>query len=98
MGMRILYFIDCLGSGGAQRQLVTMAKGFQRRGHEVRFLIYRPGGHFLPELEAAKIPCVCIPKTGHLRRICEVRRVLRQGWQEVVLAFLEGPTLYAELA
>src|ERR1035441_2297030 len=96
--MRILCFIDSLGSGGAQRQLVTMAEGFQRRGHEVRFLIYHPGGHFLPELEAAKIPCDCIPKTGYLRRILEVRRVLRQGWQDVVLSFLEVPNLCAELA
>jgi glycosyltransferase involved in cell wall biosynthesis len=96
--VRILCFIDCLGSGGAQRQLVTMAKGLSRRGHEVRFLTYHPGGHFLPELEAANISCVCIPKTGYLRRVCEVRRVLRKGLQDVVLAFLEAPSLYAELA
>ena len=96
--MRILCFIDCLGSGGAQRQLVTMAIGFKRRGHEVRFLIYHPGGHFLPELEAAKIPCLCIKKTGRVRRIWEVRRALRQGWQDVVLAFQRAPSLYSELA
>lgn len=96
--MHILCFIDCLGSGGAQRQLVGMAKGFQQHGHEVRFLTYHPGGHFLPELEAANIPCVCIPKTRCLRRILEVRRVLRQGWQDVVLAFIEAPNLYAEFA
>ena len=96
--MRILCFIDCLGSGGAQRQLVTMASGFQQRGHEVRFLTYHPRGHFLPELEAAKISCICIPKAGYLRRMWGVRRVLRQGWQDVVLAFIEAPSLYAELA
>ena len=27
-----------------------------------------------------------------------IRRILREGWQNVVLAFLEGPCLYAELA
>ena len=96
--MKILCFVDELGSGGAQRQLITMAKGLLRRGHEVRFLIYHPGGHFLPELEAAKIACVCIPKTGRVRRVLKVRRVLREGRQDVVLAFLEAPSLYAELA
>ena len=96
--MRILCFIDWLRCGGAQRQLVSMGMEFKRRGHEVRFLIYHSGGHFLPELEAAKIPCMCIPETGYLRRILEVRGVLRRGWQDVVLAFLEAPALYAELA
>jgi glycosyltransferase involved in cell wall biosynthesis len=96
--MRILCFIDWLGSGGAQRQMVTMAKGFQQRGHEVRFLTYHPGGHFLPELKAAQIPCTFLPKSGALRRILAVRRVLRRGWQDVVLSFLEVPSLCAELA
>lgn len=96
--MRILFFIDCLECGGAQRQMVTMAKGFQRRGHEIRFLTYHPAGHFLPELEEAGISCACLRKSGYLGRILQVRRVLRQGWQDVVLAFLEAPVVYAELA
>lgn len=96
--MRILCFIDELGSGGAQRQLVTLAIELQRRGHEVRFLLYYPGGHFLPELEQAKIPVICIPKAGRLRRVLMIRRYLRQCWQDAVLAFLEAPSLYAELA
>ena len=78
--------------------MVTMAKGLQRRGHEVRFLAYYPGGHFLPELEAAQIRCGCLPKGGYFRRIRELRRAFRQGCQDAVLAFLEAPALYAELA
>lgn len=96
--MRILCFIDCLGSGGAQRQLVGLAKGFQGRGHEVRLVAYHPGGHFLPELVAARIPCTCPPPSGHLRRVWAIRQILRQGWPDVVLAFLAAPSLYAELA
>jgi glycosyltransferase involved in cell wall biosynthesis len=30
--------------------------------------------------------------------VLAVRRILRRGWQDVVLAFLEGPCCYAELA
>ncbi len=96
--MRILFFIDSLFAGGAERQLVTMAVGLKRRGHDLRFLIYHSGGRFLAELEAARIPCICLQQTGRLRRLWEVRRVLRQGWQDVVLAFLEAPCLYSELA
>ena len=96
--MKILCFVDELGSGGAQRQLVTMAKGFQKRGHELQFLIYHPGGHFLPELQEANIATDCMPDSGHLQRFIKIRRFLRRGKQEVVLAFLEAPSLYAELA
>lgn len=38
--MKILCVIDCLGSGGAQRQLVNLATAFKEKGHEVSFLVY----------------------------------------------------------
>jgi glycosyltransferase involved in cell wall biosynthesis len=96
--MKLLCLIDNLGSGGAQRQLVTLAVGLKKRGHEVRFLTYFPPDHFLPLLQAADIPCQVISPCSHLQRGLAIRRILRQGWQDVVLAFLEGPCLYAELA
>ena len=36
----ILFFIDSLGSGGAQRQIVQLALGFKERNYKVSFLIY----------------------------------------------------------
>ena len=96
--MKILCFIDNLGSGGAQRQLTTLADGLKNRGHQIRFLVYHPQDHFLPALQAADIPCEVIPPCSHGKRLLAVRRILRQGWQDVVLALLEGPCLYAELA
>ena len=96
--MRILCFIDSLGSGGAQRQLVTLATGLKKRGHLIRFLVYHREDHFLPLLQAAGIPCEVIDPCSYLRRLQAVRRILRQGWQDVVLAFLEASCLYAELA
>lgn len=95
--MRLLFFIDCLGPGGAQRQMVTMAKGLLRRGHQIRFITYYPGGHFLSELESLNIPCSCMLKKGYFSRIREFRQIAQKGWQDVVLSFLEAPSLYAEL-
>jgi glycosyltransferase involved in cell wall biosynthesis len=96
--VKILCLIDSLGSGGAQRQLATLAVGLKKRGHQVRFLVYHPHDHFLPLLQAAEIPCHVIASCSYSRRVLGIRRILRQGWQDVVLAFLEGPSLYAELA
>ena len=53
--MRITCVIDNLGSGGAQRQLVTLGIAFKRRGHDVRFLTYHKDDFFAPMLEAANI-------------------------------------------
>lgn len=96
--MRLLCFIDSLGAGGAQRQLTTLAVGLKRRGHDVRFLVYHPHDHFLPLLQTAGIPCEVIPACSHFQRLWAVRRILRRGWQEAVLAFLTAPCFYAELA
>ena len=38
---KILFFINYLGSGGAQRQIVELAVGFKKRGYDVKFLIYQ---------------------------------------------------------
>ena len=96
--MKILCFIDSLGSGGAQRQLVTLTVKLMKRGHQIRFLVYRIDDHFLPILQVAGIPVQVIAPCSYLRRLFIVRKVLRQGWQDVVLAFLGASSLYAELS
>ena len=96
--MKLFCFIDNLGSGGAQRQLAMLAVGLKKYGHEVRFLTYHQHDHFLTLLQTADIPCRVIPACSHLKRGLAIRRILRMGWQDAVLAFLEGPCLYAELA
>ena len=51
--MRVLYLIDSLGPGGAERSLAAMAPAYVRRGVDldVAYLIDRPGVH--GDLEAA---------------------------------------------
>jgi len=96
--VKVLCLIDSLGSGGAQRQLVSLALGLKKRGHEIRFLVYHHEDHFFQFLHSADIPCQVIPACSYVQRILSIRRILRQGWQDVVLAFLEASSLYAELA
>jgi glycosyltransferase involved in cell wall biosynthesis len=96
--MRILCLIDSLGSGGAQRQLATLAAGLKRRGHELRFVVYRPEDHFLPLLLEAGITHELVPPGSYVRRALVIRRILRDDRQDVVLSFLEAPNLYASLA
>ena len=51
--MKVLLVIDHFGPGGAQRQIVELACGMQRRGHEIEMFVYFPEhGFFRPLLDA----------------------------------------------
>jgi glycosyltransferase involved in cell wall biosynthesis len=64
--VRILYLIDSLGPGGAERSLAAMAPAYVRRGVEldVAFLIDRPGVHADLEAAGARL----FPLAGHFGR------------------------------
>ena len=95
--MHVTCFIDNLVCGGAQRQLCTAAMLLKGRGHDVTMLAYHKNGFFLPTLQATGIDCKVL-NDKKLVRFYAVRRELREGNQDVVLAFLPMPSLYAELA
>jgi glycosyltransferase involved in cell wall biosynthesis len=96
--MRVVLLIDCLGSGGAQRQLCLLAVLLKKQGMDVSVLTYHPHEFFLPLLRTAGIEYACLEARSIGHRILRLRRALRRGSQDVVLAFLEGASLYAELA
>jgi glycosyltransferase involved in cell wall biosynthesis len=96
--MRILCLIDDLGPGGAQRQLCAVAVLLKRLGEEVTILTYHPKDFYLPLIKDEGIEYKCMESSSIPRRILSMRRELRHGNQDVVLAFLPSPVLYAEFA
>lgn len=96
--LKILCFIDSLGSGGAQRQLVELGKGFKARGHEVLFLTYHDITFFKPDLEAAHIPVKTVIERNYLKRIFKIRKAIRHEKPDAVLSFLEPANFMATLA
>jgi glycosyltransferase involved in cell wall biosynthesis len=96
--MRVTCLIDSLIAGGAQRQLCTLALFLQRRGHDVRLLTYHPHDFYLPLLREAGVGYECLSGRSRAGRAIALRHALRRGAQDVVLAFLDGPGVYAELA
>ena len=100
--MRILCIIDCLGSGGAQRQMTYLACGLKQRGHDVELFLTHPGAdHYRPEIEAAGIPIHGIDRRGHtgfsLNVLLAVRRLLAKGF-DGILSFQLSANGYAVLA
>jgi glycosyltransferase involved in cell wall biosynthesis len=98
--MRIICVIDSLGSGGAQRQLVGVACGLKRRGHEVEMFVYHENGFFKPELSDSEIPVNSCLK-GHRfspAPVVALRNLVKRVRPGAVLAYLETPSLYSEFA
>ena len=89
--MKILCLIDSLDSGGAQRQLVTLAKLLKQRNNTVTFLTYAKGEFFLNDLLTENIECVHIATNSHLLRILKVRHFIRKGAFNTVVSFLDTP-------
>ena len=72
--MKILCVIDSLGSGGAQRQMVNLARGFKSKGYDVEMLIYYPQLNFFrPEVEKAG---------GRIHEKKKKKRVFFEGCRE----------------
>lgn len=96
--MKILFFIDSLGSGGAQRQMVELARGFSANNNEIEFLVYHPLDFYHAELSNAGIKITLISDTSYLRRILKIRKFIRKNNFDVVISFLSGPVFISEIS
>lgn len=99
--MRLLFVIDNLQSGGAQRQMVNLAAGLHSRAHNVEFFIYYPQfNHFSNRLSEIGIPLHTYYKTHRfsINVILALRRRIRKGGYDAILSFLRTPNIYSEIA
>ena len=90
--------IDSLCAGGAQRQLVELALGFQEKGIAVSFLTYHDIPFFSPVLERAGISVKNIEARNYFIRLLKLRKYIRTGKYNAVLSFLEAPNFICEIA
>jgi glycosyltransferase involved in cell wall biosynthesis len=96
--MRIVCLIDSLNSGGAQRQMCMLALLLKKHGWTVEVLTYFPHDFFAPLLQEAEVPYRIIPSKNKCDRIGAIRRAIRNNRPDFVIAFLNTPSLIAELA
>lgn len=98
--MKVLLVIDNLGSGGAQRQMVNLAIGLNKRGHEVELFYYFPQNFFEYQLDQAGIKTIKVSKTGKagLNVLNTLRKILRKGNYDVAVSYLKAPNIYLSLA
>jgi len=88
---RILFLIDNFGSGGAQRQMTTIAVLLKQKGYNVSFLTYSLGDFFKEKIEEQNIPIYKISTTNNLNRILKIRHYIRKGNFDAVISFMDTP-------
>ena len=98
--LRVLYFIDSLGSGGAQRQLVTLVRALDRAAVEPTVAVYHPLYHFRPELAEAGIRIVNLGPGGgrNPRVLLRLTALLKRGGFDLVHSYMRAPSVLARVA
>lgn len=97
--MKILCFTDCLGAGGAQRQLIGLAAMLHQSGLDVKVCYYHEIPFYKDYLEEKGVQHELIQSANsHIKRIPVVTRYFRQEKPDWIIAYQETPSLVATLA
>ena len=98
--LRVLYLIDSLGPGGAQRQLVTLVGSLDRELVAPEVAVYYPLSRFRSELDEGRVPVHMLGGAGGRdpRVLARIARLFSRGRFDVVHSFLRTPGTLARLA
>ena len=97
--MHVLCFIDSLGAGGAQRQLVGLATFLKEQNYKVTMACYHDNPFYFDLLQSGDIPYVFLKKAKHsASRLLRVARYIRSTKPDMVIAYLETPSICACIA
>ncbi len=98
--MKICFLLRALHLGGAERQLVILAKGLSERGHDVVIALFYSGGSLEKELREAGIRIQPLHKRGRWDIIpffFRLRRVAREERPDILHAYLPDPNIVTVL-
>ena len=98
--MRILHVISGLGIGGAERQLVTLARDLQRRDHEVLIYTLNDRRTLLHELEGSGVEVTIDQKRMRLDPlvIARLRRTASSWGANIAHGWLYDGNIYTRVA
>ncbi len=98
--MKALLCIDNLGSGGAQRQIVSLAVGLKNKGYHVDVFVYYPQDFFKAVLTDNNINVFSIKKNDRLglNVINKLRKLLKNGAYDFAISYLPTPNIYLAIA
>ncbi len=97
---KILFFIDSLNSGGAQRQIVGLASSVDRNRFDPVVLTYHDIPYFKSVLDDTGVRVECILKHGKfdLGFLYRLADYFRKEKPDILLSYLNTPNMWARLA
>lgn len=96
---KILCLIDSLGPGGAQRQLVGLATFLKAKGYDVIVVCYHDNRFYVDLLLTNGVPYVYLKRAENTAfRIWHIAQYLRKVKPDVVISYLETPSICACIA
>ncbi len=98
--VRVMYLIGSLTSGGAERQLVELARNINKRKHEVLIVIYHNSIHYKYILDVEGVNIICMEKThkGNLLFLWKLVRLIKEKKIDIIHSYLPGANAWARLA
>lgn len=95
--MKILVFIDNLGAGGAQRQLVGLTRMLADRKYIIEVCTYQNNNFFRENIKSQGIKCVQIGDefTPRWQLFIMLYKYLKERKPDVVISYLERPSMIA---
>jgi len=82
--MKIGLLIGGLGQGGAERQMVQLARGLRTRGHEVEVVLYAGDTHGAQALREEGIQATCLGSTSKFGKVSAVRRWVKVAHPDLI--------------
>jgi len=98
--VKILFLLRSLNYGGAERQLVLLAKGLHERGHHIVVVTFYSGGPLERELQEAGVRVRPLHKRGRwdlLYFLFRLTRVVREERPDILHSYLTDQNLVAIL-
>ena len=89
--MKICFLLPALTYGGAERQLVVLAKGLHARGHDVTVVVYYSGGPLEKDLLEAGVRIRPLNKRGRwdvLNFLFRLMKVMREERPDILHSYL----------
>lgn len=85
---KILFLADDLCSGGAERQMTTIACLLKQRGYDITMYCYGRADFYAEILNNAQVPIIWAYAPNYIKRIINVRHHIRKSRYDVVISFL----------
>lgn len=96
----VVFLVRSLNIGGAERQLVNLAKALRTRGESVVVVVFYRGGALEVDLAQSGVPTVVLDKRGRwevLGFLVRLVRALRTARPQVLYTFLVEPSILSVL-